>query len=250
MSQFVRPSQSLLSSVLLSGASLAVAAIAVAQIPPAPPVLDTPMQASYANCQPPSPGEYLLLVVSKTVDSQEQVRRALSPSATVTVCNYLNDVVTRVGGFTTAESANAWAKYMKESIGLSAFVARPSEVATQPSPTPTQNPTATNAARSPLPQSLQTYNPQVLGAGYAVLVDYLSRPELATQVRQLVGKDIGLASYRQRPYLLAIHTNDQSVANATLQTLTDRGFWAMVVDSRRVTLLRQAIATQQSTVKK
>ena len=211
--------------------------------------MDAPTQASYANCQPPSPGEYLLLVVSKTIDSQEQVRRALPPSATVTVCNYLSDVVTRVGGFTTAESANAWATYMKESIGLSAFVARPSEVATQPSPAPTQAsaPTTTSVVRSP---GAIAYNPQLLGGGYAVLVDYFSRPELATQVRQLVGKDIGLASYRQRPYLLAIHTTDQSLANATLQTLTDRGFWAMVVDSRRVTLLRQAIATPQSTVKK
>ena len=82
------------------------------------------------------------------------------------------------------------------------------------------------------------------------MVDYFSKPELATQVRQLVGKDIGLVSYRQRPYLLAVHTTDQRLANSTLQTLTDRGFWAMVVDSRRVTLLRQAISTSQSTVKK
>jgi hypothetical protein len=81
------------------------------------------------------------------------------------------------------------------------------------------------------------------------LVDYFSRPELATQVQQLVGKEIGLAAYRQRPYLLAVHTNDQSLANSTLQALTDRGLWAMVVDSRRVTLLRQAITTPQSAVK-
>jgi hypothetical protein len=81
-------------------------------------------------------------------------------------------------------------------------------------------------------------------------VDYFSKPALATQVQQLVGKDIGLASYRQRPYLLAVYTTDQSLANSTLQALTERGFWAMVVDSRRVTLLRQTIASPQSTVKK
>jgi hypothetical protein len=80
-----------------------------------------------------------------------------------------------------------------------------------------------------------------LGAGYAVLVDFFSQPELALQVRQLAGREIGLASYGQRPYLLAVYTADPAIANATLQSLTDRGFWAMVVDSRRVTVLRQTI---------
>ena len=237
---------------------MTIAASVTAQIPPAPPLLETPSaQANYADCQPPSPGEYLLLVVSKTPESQEQVRRTVPPKTTVTVCNYLNDVVTRVGGFTTADTANAWAKYMRESIGLSAFVARPAEVAAQTSPMPTRatpNPTR-SPAQSPTIQASRvqpgrSYNPQVLGGGYAVLVDYFSKPELALQVQQLVGQEIGLASYRQRPYLLAVHTNDQSLANATLQALTDRGFWAMVVDSRRVTLLRQAISTVQPTSKK
>jgi len=250
MSQIARH-PSWLGLLLLASIGLAATTRVAAQIPPAPPASDTPAQASYADCQPPIAGEYLLLVVSKTPESQEQVRRSLPPNATVTVCNYLNDVVTRVGGFTTAEAANAWAKYMRESIGLSAFVARPSEPAAQTSPTPTATvpfPTGTSVVRSPS-RDLRSYNPQMLSGGYAVLVDYFSKPELATQVQQLVGKDIGLASYRQRPYLLAVHTTDQSLANSTLQALTDRGFWAMVVDSRRVTLLRQPIATPQSTVK-
>ncbi|MBW4472034.1 MAG: hypothetical protein KME45_16740 [Stenomitos rutilans HA7619-LM2] len=233
----------------------------VAQIPPAPPTLDAPTQAGYANCQPPIAGEYLLLVVSKTSESQEQVRRTLPPNATVTVCNYLSDVVTRVGGFTSAEAANAWANYMRDSLGLSAFVARPSEPAAQASPAPGSTTTSPalastkplpsgTAARSSAPGDARSYNPQALGGGYAVLVDYFSKPALAKQVQQLVGKEIGLASYRQRPYLLAVHTTDQSLANTTLQALTERGFWAMVVDSRRVTLLRQSIATPQSNVKK
>jgi hypothetical protein len=255
MSQIARQFPSWLGLLLLAGMGLAVTTRVTAQIPPAPPTLDAPAQASYADCQPPIAGEYLLLVVSKTPESQEQVRRTLPSNATVTVCNYLNDVVTRVGGFTTAEAANAWAKYMRESIGLSAFVARPSEPAAQTSPAPTTStatapaPTGTSAARSPS-RDVRSYNPQLLGGGYAVLVDYFSKPELATQVQQLVGKDIGLAAYRQRPYLLAVHTTDQSLANSTLQALTERGFWAMVVDSRRVTLLRRPIATPQASVKK
>ncbi|MBW4692664.1 MAG: hypothetical protein KME27_12965 [Lyngbya sp. HA4199-MV5] len=262
MSQMVRQFPSWLGWLLLAGVVVSTTSV-TAQIPPAPPTLDAPSapaQAGYADCQPPIAGEYLLLVVSKTLESQEQVRRTLPPNTTVTVCNYLNDVVTRVGGFTTAEAANAWAKYMRESLGLSAVVARPSEPVAKasPAPTATQTPvTSTTPAPTPSrmaarssPRDARSYNPQTLGGGYAVLVDYFSKPALATQVQQLVGKDIGLASYRQRPYLLAVYTTDQSLANSTLQALTERGFWAMVVDSRRVTLLRQTIASPQSTVKK
>lgn len=262
MPQIARQFPSWLGLLLLAGASFAATTRVTAQIPPAPPTLDAPAQASYADCQPPIAGEYLLLVVSKTPESQEQVRRTLPPNATVTVCNYLNDVVTRVGGFTSADAANAWAKYMRESLGLSAVVARPSEPVAQASPTPSSiatspAPMATKpaptpgqtAARSSTPRDARSFKPQALGSGYAVLVDYFSKPTLATQVQQLVGKAIGLAAYRQRPYLLAVHTTDQSLANLTLKALTERGFWAMVVDSRRVTLLRQSIATPQSTVK-
>lgn len=258
MSQFSRQFPVWLGSLLLSSVGLVASMSVTAQLPPAPSTLeapDAPAQAGYADCQPPIAGEYLLLVVSKTPESQEQIRRTLPPNATVTVCNYLNDVVTRVGGFTTAESANAWSTYMRESLGLSAFVARPSEPAAQTTPTPVPTATApapagTSTARPSATQNARSYNPQVLGTGYAVLVDYFSKPEVATQVQQVVGKDIGLAAYRQRPYVLAVHTADQSLAYSTLKTLTDRGFWAMVVDGRRVTLLRQPIATPQSTVKK
>lgn len=249
-----------LSSPVLFVGVIAIAATVSAQIPPAPPTLDSAPagQPNYAACQPPNPGEYLLLVVSKTPESQDQVRRLLPPSTTVSVCNYLNDVVTRVGGFTSADTANAWAKYIRESAGLAAVVARPSEtapptaVAPQPSTLPSSQPatSAPVAPSTPAPiRNARGYNPQALGAGYAVLVDYFSQPELATRVHQLIGKDIGLAAYRQRPYLLAIYTSDQRLANSTLQSLTDRGFWAMVVDSRRVTLLRRVIDVSPATVR-
>ncbi len=246
--------QILLSPLLLAGISVAVATNSTAQLPPAPAFDPPAAQTSYTACQPPNAGEYLLLVVSQTLESQEQVRQTLPPHTSAIVCNYLNDVVTRVSGFTTAETANAWAKYMKESVGLSAVVARPPELAVT-APIASRKPAspsvaATTGVRSPAPASQgQAYNPQVLGAGYAVLVDYFSRPALALQVQQLVGKEIGLVSYRQRPYLLAVQTTDQNLANSTLQALTDRGLWAMVVDSRRVTLLRQSINVQQAAIR-
>jgi hypothetical protein len=73
------------------------------------------------------------------------------------------------------------------------------------------------------------------------LVDYFEQPEIATQVRQILSQDVGLVSYGQRPYLLAGYTTSQTTANATLQTLSDRGFWVMLVDSRRVVLLKPTV---------
>ncbi|MCL6436713.1 MAG: hypothetical protein K6T90_21380 [Leptolyngbyaceae cyanobacterium HOT.MB2.61] len=243
----------------------------IAQVSPPPFPLDTPtppQDPTYPTCQPPNPGEYILLIKSGTPEAQDKARRALPASARSTVCSYLDDVVTRVSGFTTVDTANAWVRYLNESAGLSAFVARPRENSTPEgqaiAPTPSSEPSVTPPLASPPPStvpvssqvSVQTavsrptaFNPTPLGAGYAVLVNYFNQPELALEVQQLIGKDIGLVSYGQRPYLLAIHTADQASAHATLQKLTDRGFWAMVVDSRRVTLLRQTVNIQQSTAK-
>jgi hypothetical protein len=260
MYKVTRRVQVLLGTTLLAVASVPFAVRVAAQIPSTPPAANDapPTQPSYPTCQPPNPGEYLLLVVSKTAEAQDRVKRTLPPSATSTVCNYVDEVVTRVSGFTSVDTANAWARYLSDSIGLSAFVARPAEVNPEPAATPppqattppqtpqpakpaAQTPkpparTATASSRNPL-----AFNPKPLGTGYAVLVNYFNKPDLATQIQQLLGKDIGLVSYGQRPYLLAIHTDDQTQANATLQKLTDRGFWAVVVDSRQVLLLRQAV---------
>lgn len=209
-------------------------------------------------CQPPGPGEYLLLVITRTPDSQTQVQQLLPPNTSVSACNYLNDTVTRVGGFRTVERANAWARYITDTTGLAAFVARPAETPSSlnPPPGPQGQPstpppaggtkpiepvkTATNSSTS----SSTGYAPKPLGPGYAVLVDYLNQPELATKVQQVLGRPVGVVSYSQRPYLLAIYTTDQNAANATLQALSDRGFWTTIVDGRRVVLLRQAVALQ------
>lgn len=240
---------------------LSIAPTVVAQIPP--PDTSVPQMSPYPTCQPPSPGEYLLLVKSNNAEAQDKVRQTLPSSAKSTVCSYLDDVVTRVSGFTTVDTANSWAKYLNDS-GLSAFVARPSQssvavppISAQPtaastpattSPTPAKPPTAKSPAQAVATSRIpSTYSPKPLGAGYAVLVNYFNRPELAQQIHQLLGKEIGLVSYGQRPYLLAVHTTDQASANVILHKLTDRGFWAMVVDSRRVTLLRQPVNLQQST---
>lgn len=199
----------LLGSALVTAAGLTVAVdFVVAQAPP-------------QQCQPPQRGEYLVLVVSETRERQEQLQRTLPANTKTSVCRYLNNIVTRISGLRTVEDANGWARFVNEIVGLEASVARPAE----PPPTP----------------AAQAYNPQALGAGYAVLVDYSNRPEVAIQVRQLLGANVGLASYGQRPYLLASYTTNQTEANSILQRLSDRNFLVMIVDSRKVTLIRPAV---------
>lgn len=179
-------------------------------------------QSTPPTCPPPSFGEYLVLVVSETKESQEQIQRTLPPSNKTNLCKYSDKIVTRISGFKSKEDADAWGRYVQEIVGLSAFVVRPAE--------------------PPAPVTSPAYKPKLLGAGYAVLVDYFSKPEVAAQVQQLLGGDVGLASYGQRPYILAVYTTEQSEANAKLQQLSDHGFWVMVVDSRRVTLLKPVVS--------
>ena len=195
-----------------------------------------------SQCQPPNSGEYLLLVVSKTPDVQDKLRKVLPTTTNTAVCRYLDDVVTRVSGFNTVEIASSWAQYLTETVGLQAFVARPTIVSPQ---------TAAIAAPPSVGASTVTlkYNPQPLGAGYAVLVSYFNKPELATQLQQSLKKNVGLVSYGQRPYLLATYTTSQSTANSMLQSLSDRGFVVMVVDSRRVTLLKANVQTSPAAVR-
>lgn len=208
-----------------------------------PPAQLSPGTVTIAACQPPQPNEYLLLVVTRTPESQAQVNQLLPPNTSITACRYLDDTVTRVGGFRTIERANAWARYVTETTGLAAFVARPAEApitaTPPPRPTPGTPPKPAPAPAKPAPTT--AYNPKPLGPGYAVLVDYANQPELATKVQQVTGKEVGLVAYGQAPFLLALYTTDSDAAYAALQSLSDRGFWATLVDSRRVILLRQGV---------
>ncbi len=182
-------------------------------------------QPEISVCQPPSAGEYLLLVISPTPDKEHQLRRALPTELKTTTCRYLKDTVTRIGGFTRLEDANRWARYVNDVVGLKGIIT------TRPRDVGSTNPTA-------------NYKPQRLGNGFAVLVDYYNHPEVATQVQQVVGGDVGFVSYGQRPYLLAVYTTNQKEAYNTLQKLSEQGFFAILVDSRRVVLLRSVVHLQ------
>lgn len=102
------------------------------------------------------------------------------------------------------------------------------------------------AQASALPsENVPAYNPKPLGEGYAVLVDYFNQPDMAAQVQEAIGKEVGLVSYGQRPYLLALYTSNERNATSTLKTLSDRGFSVILVDSERVTLLRAQVESRR-----
>ncbi len=182
----------------------------------------------FPPCQPPNTNEYLLLVISEMPEQRQQVQTLVPDGTTIAVCDYFGDPVVRIGGFTNLETASAWAQYLGNEVNdIQTFVARP--------------PTAVLPATNP-----STYQPRPLGVGYAVLVNYDNRPEVALDVQQAISREVGVAAYRQDPYLLALYTPDIQSASALLKILSDRNFAAMIVDSRQVMLLRANVTTDLS----
>ncbi|MEA5531533.1 hypothetical protein VB638_18495 [Dolichospermum sp. UHCC 0684] len=182
-------------------------------------------QQNLTNCQPPNAGEYLLLVVSPTTENQKQLRSALPTELKTVTCKYNNQTVTRIGGFKNIDDANRWARYIQNIVGLSAIIT------TLPIPQTTPK----------VPNSKITYNPKILGEGYAILVDYFNRPEMVSSLQKAVGGDVGFVSYGQRPYLLAVYTTNQKEAYNTLKKLSESGFVAILADGRKVVLLRSIV---------
>jgi len=201
-------------------------------------------------CQSPRSNEYLLLVRNPKTNTQTQLQQLLPANALLTPCTYRNESVVRVEGFASADVANAWAKYLSDQAGLVAIVSSPSSTSVSTAPNPPTNP-GTGAGSFPRPTTTPatpatpttsaatgtSYNPQLLGSGYAVLVSYFNRPEIAADVRKLTNRNVGLVSFEQRPYLLAAHGTNASSASAVLSKLTQEGFVAVLVDSRGVVLL-------------
>ena len=198
-------------------------------------------QSSLADCQLPQSNEYILLVLTQTAETQQRVRNAFPETAQLNVCQYGENVVTRIGGFSKFEFANSWSQYIKENLDLLTIV-QPSNLAQNP-PTGSADAVVDSPPRTPVAQTPDNpeYNLQALGTGYAVLVDYFSNPDLAYQLQNLLGRKIGLVAYFARPYLLIEYTSRQVEANATASSLSQRGFSAAVVDSRQVTVLTTEI---------
>ncbi len=193
-------------------------------------------QSQLPVCPPPASQEYLLLVRGETEAARAQIASILPPDNTVLVCQYLDEVVVRAGGFVRLETANAWATYMTTVAGFESFVSRPT--VEQPA---TAASAATESDGGGDDGSGATYQPRKLGAGYAVLVEYGDRPEVATAVSQVV-RPVGLAVYQQRAYLLADYTGDADSAAMTLQRLSDAQLGAILVDAQQVVRLSSEVA--------
>ncbi|MBD0335918.1 MAG: hypothetical protein ICV62_10550 [Cyanobacteria bacterium Co-bin13] len=224
--------------------------------------------AIFPPCPPPAASEYLLLVRGETEAQRTRVQELLPSNSTVLVCDYLEDTVVRAGGFPNLENANAWAQYMTEVEGLQAFVARPATPADQTgtpvssagaAPAPANGAAvpangagsngegsgaAGNGTQAVAAAGSRPYSPRPLGEGFAVLVDYQNRPETAAEIQRSVGQAVGLAVYRQRPYLLIAHSPDVQGAASTLAVLTSKSIPGFIVNSQGVVMLTNAIALQ------
>ena len=85
-----------------------------------------------------------------------------------------------------------------------------------------------------------TFEPTRLEAGYVVLVDYNSSPEIAATVSQFVSS-VGLAVYQQRPYLLASYSESEESASAVLQELSNAKLAAVMVDAQEVVRVTESV---------
>ncbi len=199
-----------------------VCLLGVAVIVPARPAS---AQSRLPACPPPASNEYLLLVRGSSEAERARIASILPIESSVLVCQYTDEVLVRAGGFTNLETANAWASYMTTEQGFESFVSQP----------------ASNTGVATAGGTSLTYQPSRLGAGYAVLVEYGSRPEVATAIGQLV-RPVGLAVYQQRAYLLAGYTGDAATATAILQRLSDAQLAAVIVDAQQVVRLSNSVA--------
>ena len=190
-------------------------------------------QQNLDDCQPPNTGEYLLLVVSPTSENQKQLRSALPTELKALICKYNDQTVTRIGGFKKIDDANRWARYIQNIVGLSAIITTRTTQTTAIQQVPQTTPK--------IPIQKISYNPKILGKGYAILVDYFNRPEMVSSLQKSVGGDIGFVSYGERPYLLAVYTTNQKEAYNTLQKLSESGFVAILADGSKVVLLRSVV---------
>lgn len=221
------------------GLALTLGSSALAQLPPPPAVPETLVPPSaYASCIAPALGEYGLLILRWSLADQERVQRVLPSTTRWQLCNYpsrqQNLPVMQVGGFVQLAAAQELGQQVTAATGLPTVAI---QATTRQSPEPPDGTTVPQ----PAIDGAVDYNPRPLGPGYAVLVDFGDRPELAAQLQSQLGRTVGLVSYGQRAYLLGAYTSDASAATATAQDLKRQGFNTQVVEGQQVFVLRTAV---------
>ncbi|MEL6382763.1 MAG: hypothetical protein AAFQ89_09880 [Cyanobacteria bacterium J06626_18] len=147
----------------------------------------------------------------------------------------------------TAEPVEPIAAEPVEPIAAEPVESIPELPSENPAETPTnpETPTATPVSNpeTEVMEAAVDYAPQLLGEGYAVLVDYGNNPAVAKQLQQTLNQPVGLAVYEQQPFLLAGQSTDPQAAAQILQTLSTGRYGAFIVDSSDVVLISPGVAT-------
>lgn len=201
-----------------------------------------------ADCLPPSANEFLLFATARTLEAQAVLRSKAPTDATTTVCRYQGEMVMRVAGFASEPSAAAWGQYLIRTTGIPTTIVRPVALAAVVNPmgdalAPKVATGLTGAGNGSIGKRFSpgVYNPQALSSGYAVLVNYNNRPDVAVQLGQVLSQDVGVAVYGERPYVFVMQTSEMSAANAVVKLLNDRGFLALRVEAKSVVVLRPVV---------
>ena len=210
-----------------------------------------------ADCLPPATNEFLLFATARTLEAQAVLRSKAPTDATTTVCRYQGEMVMRVAGFASEPSAAAWGQYLIRTTGIPTTIVRPVPVAVNPAIAPVSTSINTPEATPKVTPVLTggnpgnggvgkrfspgVYKPQALTSGYAVLVNYNNRPDVAVQLSQVLNQNIGVAVYGERSYLFVMQTGEMAAANAVVKLLNDRGFLALRVEAKSVVVLRSIV---------
>lgn len=189
-------------------------------------------------CALPEADEHLVLVDRQTPEELDELKSILHENSTTTICTYLGDTVIRVGGFINEEIATEWANYISETLQVQTTIFPPAASFSRPDESNEPDEVATAPPAPTYPE----YGPQLLGEGFAILVDYSDQTDVAIAVQTELGESVGLAVYRQDPYLIAMHSDDFRDAGRILRQLIEADFDALMVDGRQVVLMTPTVA--------
>ncbi|MBV5260760.1 hypothetical protein FLX56_20300 [Synechococcus moorigangaii CMS01] len=219
-------------------------------------------QRGLSLCQPPQNSEFLVLVFTPSQPLQTEVRRQVTQTLPANqqplVCEYNGNVLSRVGGFTSLETATQWAENFGEAVGLPLMVITPTDadvspdaLAIAPDAVVETGGLATNpppiqpvAPSEPGPQATANsgrFQPQALQEGFGVIIDYGGDLAIATRLQSLLDQNIGLVVYGGRGYLLADQTEDATRVTELLARLNQNGLGAIAVPANQLILLKANI---------
>ncbi len=223
---------------------LMMTVLALSGVPAAiaqPVVIPSAGSGITGDCQPPSASEFLLFATARTLEAQSLLRSKAPTDATTIVCRYQGNTVMRVSGFASEPLASAWGQYLMQTTGIPTTIVRPEPVTLVSSPAPVILTSGSGNGGVGKRFAPGVYKPQTLASGYAVLVNYNNRPDVAVQLGQALSQDMGVAVYGERPYLLVMQTGEMTAANAVVKLLSDRGFLALRVEAKSVVVLRPIV---------